>query len=193
MEPASLYLASVLGILGLWFASDGIWAVAHAFLSRPRSRRSRSTQFVAAGVGLMIALMSWRALPVAASVVPQRDRTMIEVDSVSSEADSPKTVSSAALHATPSPASALTNRSLLASDAVMVNRGTTSTNGSSHTVVSGECLWRIARSILRTSDHPITGASISAMWREIYDLNRGVIGSNPSLIFPGQVLVLPER
>ncbi|MEV0416287.1 LysM domain-containing protein [Streptomyces sp. NPDC050448] len=31
-----------------------------------------------------------------------------------------------------------------------------------------------------------------ARWRELYAMNRGVIGSNPELIQPGQVLTLPQ-
>ncbi|MFK0255443.1 LysM peptidoglycan-binding domain-containing protein [Streptomyces sp. NPDC090445] len=32
-----------------------------------------------------------------------------------------------------------------------------------------------------------------ARWRELYAMNRGVIGANPHLIHPGQVLTLPGR
>ncbi len=183
MEPASLYLGAVLGVLVLWLTGDGIFAVAHAIVSRPTSRRTRSTQLVAAGVGLMITLMSWRAAPVVASVVPQQERTMIEVDQFSPGIP----------EGTLSPSFALTNRVLQSNDMVMSRHEGASPTQATHTVVSGDCLWRIARSTLRASDDPISGASIGALWREIYDLNRDVIGSNPNLIFPGQVLVLPER
>ena len=121
---------------------------------------------------------------------------MIEVESVALEDDSTEPVSEVGLHAThatPPLSFALTNRSLLESDAAMIEPRWSSANATSHTVVSGECLWRIARSILRESGSPTSGASISALWQKIYDLNREAIGSNPSLIFPGQVLVLPER
>jgi nucleoid-associated protein YgaU len=37
------------------------------------------------------------------------------------------------------------------------------------------------------------GVSTAELWRRIYDLNAVVIGANPGLIFPGQVLEIPER
>lgn len=33
----------------------------------------------------------------------------------------------------------------------------------------------------------------ASRWREIYDLNRGAIGTNPDKIFPGTVLTLPRK
>jgi nucleoid-associated protein YgaU len=51
----------------------------------------------------------------------------------------------------------------------------------SYTVKSGDTLSRIAQATLGNSDR----------WREIYDLNRGAIGSNPNVIRAGMVLALP--
>lgn len=50
-----------------------------------------------------------------------------------------------------------------------------------YTVKSGDNLWDIAKSHLGDG----------ARWPEIYHLNEGVIGSNPSLIMPGTELQLP--
>ena len=50
-----------------------------------------------------------------------------------------------------------------------------------YTVVSGDCLWNITKKF--------TGSGSD--WRELYELNTDVIGSNPNLIYPGQVLTLP--
>lgn len=49
-----------------------------------------------------------------------------------------------------------------------------------YTVVAGDCLWNIAKKYLGNG----------ARWTEIYALNRDII-SNPNLIYPGQVLVMP--
>lgn len=49
-----------------------------------------------------------------------------------------------------------------------------------YTVVSGDCLWNIAKKTLGNG----------ARYTEIFDLNRDKI-SNPNLIYPGQVLTLP--
>ncbi len=51
-----------------------------------------------------------------------------------------------------------------------------------YTVKSGDCLWNIAKKYLGS------GADYS----KIYELNKGTIGSNPNLIYPGQVLTLPQ-
>lgn len=51
----------------------------------------------------------------------------------------------------------------------------------SYTVVKGDNLWKIAK---RTYGD-------GSRWQAVYDANRGVIGGNPNLIYPGQVLTLP--
>lgn len=52
---------------------------------------------------------------------------------------------------------------------------------SDYTVVSGDCLWNIAKRYLGDGSR----------YTEIWDLNRDKI-VNPNLIYPGQVLVLPS-
>lgn len=51
----------------------------------------------------------------------------------------------------------------------------------SYTVVSGDCLWNIAKRFYGNG----------SQYTKIYDANRGVIGGNPNLIYPGQVLTIP--
>lgn len=52
----------------------------------------------------------------------------------------------------------------------------------SYTVVKGDSLSRIAKSLYGNA----------GKWHTIYDANKAVIGSNPDLIKPGQVLTIPE-
>lgn len=54
-------------------------------------------------------------------------------------------------------------------------------NERTHTVQAGDCLWNLAKQYLGDG----------ARYGEIYELNRDKI-VNPNLIYPGQVLVLPE-
>ena len=54
--------------------------------------------------------------------------------------------------------------------------------GQTYTVKSGDTLWAIAKKHLGSGNR----------WPEIYDKNRSVIGDNPDLIKPGQVLTIPE-
>lgn len=58
-----------------------------------------------------------------------------------------------------------------------------------HRVEPGETLWGIA-SRRSASDRPI---DILRLSMEIYRLNKEVIGSDPDLILPGQLLSLPQR
>lgn len=51
-----------------------------------------------------------------------------------------------------------------------------------YTVKRGDCLWNIAKSQLGSGSR----------YTEIYNLNKSVIGSNPNLIYAGQVLTLPS-
>jgi len=57
-----------------------------------------------------------------------------------------------------------------------------------YTVVRGDCLWTIAAHRLPPT---ASAAEVDRTWRAIYDANRTVIGPNPDLILPGQVLELP--
>lgn len=50
-----------------------------------------------------------------------------------------------------------------------------------YTVVSGDCLWNIAKRFYGNG----------ALYTVIYNANQGVIGGNPNLIYPGQVLTIP--
>jgi hypothetical protein len=58
------------------------------------------------------------------------------------------------------------------------------------TVRVGDCLWSLASADLG-ADAPI--AAVQARWRRIYRLNKAVIGPDPELIRPGQILQLPPR
>jgi nucleoid-associated protein YgaU len=63
---------------------------------------------------------------------------------------------------------------------------------STHVVVRGESLWRIARATLleRTGREPTSG-DIARFWPHIYEANRAVIGDDPNLILPGQQFTIP--
>jgi nucleoid-associated protein YgaU len=62
-----------------------------------------------------------------------------------------------------------------------------------HTVVPGEFLRRIAAAILEERDQrKPSSADIAKFWPLIYEANRAVIGDDPDLILPGQLLKIPE-
>ena len=53
-----------------------------------------------------------------------------------------------------------------------------------YTVVNGDSLWKIAQKFLGSGSR----------WREIYTYNnnKSIMGGNPNLIYPGQVLSIPS-
>jgi LysM repeat protein len=52
-----------------------------------------------------------------------------------------------------------------------------------YTIVSGDCLWNIAKRYLGNGTR----------WTEIYAINRPPLGGNPNLIYPGQRIKIPGR
>lgn len=68
---------------------------------------------------------------------------------------------------------------------VSVNQSRPTNNapsGGTYTVKKGDSLWKIAASKLGNGSR----------WNEIYNANKSVIGGNPNLIYPGQVLTIPS-
>lgn len=55
------------------------------------------------------------------------------------------------------------------------------TKPKSYTVKKGDCLSAIARSVYGDA----------SQWKKIYEANKGIIGKNPNLIFPGQTYTIP--
>ena len=64
---------------------------------------------------------------------------------------------------------------------------TTSCTGTTYTVQSGDSLWSIAASTVKSG----STAKINVVWHRIYDANKAVIGSDPSLLRAGTQLCLP--
>jgi nucleoid-associated protein YgaU len=61
-----------------------------------------------------------------------------------------------------------------------------------HVVVRGDCLWSIAEEqLLRRSGRAPTAAEVATSVRAWWMANEAVIGANPDLILPGQVLRPP--
>lgn len=60
-------------------------------------------------------------------------------------------------------------------------------------VQPGDSLWRIAERTLAAgyADTP-TSRDIGRFWPRIFEENRALIGDNPNVIFPGQLLHIPE-
>ena len=62
---------------------------------------------------------------------------------------------------------------------------------STYTVERGDCLWWIAKQLVTQRYGTVRSTEVSILWRSIYEANRQVIGDDPDLIMPGQILALP--
>lgn len=167
MEPAIGYLILVAGTSAVWLAGDLVWKAALWVTRRPPPRVPGAVKVASVVVTIMVAAASWKVAPAAADVVPPAHRVMANRNVPHVPALSTVTFASMLESA---------GRSL-----------------STYTVRSGDCLWSIARSTIIADGSVPNGASIAELWRRIYDANVDVIGANPGLIFPGQVLEIPER
>lgn len=79
----------------------------------------------------------------------------------------------------------LVNQKKVATSSSSKSRTTSSSSKSSkntYKVQKGDCLWNIAKA----------ASGSGSNWKQLYNLNKKVIGSNPNLIKPGQILTLPD-
>ncbi len=167
MEPATGYLIVVAGTSVVWLAGETAWKCALWVLRRPPLRFPGAVRVASVVVTIMVAAASWRVAPAVADVIPPSHRVMAIADVPAVQATS-----------------TVTFASMLESARHSV---------SSYTVRTGDCLWSIARSTIIADGSVPNGASTAELWRRIYDVNANVIGANPGLIFPGQILEIPER
>ena len=58
-------------------------------------------------------------------------------------------------------------------------------------VARGDTLWNLTKNTLSKTGRSTSNASVTAFVDKLYAHNSGVIGSNPNLILPGQVIVWP--
>lgn len=67
-------------------------------------------------------------------------------------------------------------------------------DAAAHTVVAGDHLWGIAEARLRAAwEREPTEAETAAYWREVIAANRArLVSGDPDLVFPGEVIELPE-
>ena len=151
----------------IWLAGDVAWSVGLWLARRDLASAHPAARTVSIAIAIMMLAAAWRAPTGTAGVVPPAHRVIASGDR-------------AEIAANP----ALSFFSMV--EAVRPQ-------STSYTVRSGDCLWKIAQSMIIADGAEPTGETIAKLWRTIYDVNTDVIGADPRLIFPGQVLEIPER
>ena len=171
MEPATLYLSALLAVCGLWLLGDRVWIIGQALVVRSSSNHvvNRLAPFV---VACAVGLTLLRLGSAAATTIPAHERTIVRV-----------AVPAATDLAAPTALLVPSERAALVSSGLNAAK--------TYTVVAGDCLWRIARQTLEAAGSTPTGFMVDDLWRAIYELNHDLIGGDPNLIHPGQVLELP--
>lgn len=162
MSPADSFVWAVVAASATWlFLSTLVPASLHGLVAVGQRLQPLSRP-IATVVAAVLLIGLVRTSPGAAVVPPPSERVIVDRQ--------PETVAVAISNPGPRP----------------VTR-----SGSIYTVVRGDTLWGIARQILGQGGGTPTGAEISAAWQMIYATNADVVGDDPNLILPGQVLSIP--
>ena len=164
MDPATVFLLYIVGVLGIWLLGTIVHPTIAA-VSRVGAHFVVGRRFTAIVITAILLLGVPRMGPAAGSVGPASHRMVQMVE------DSPYVQPQGAITAV--------------RPFVMVS------TARSYTVVQGDSLWKIANSLLTSDGSTASGSSVSDLWRSICEKNRVLIGDNPNLIHPGQVLQLP--
>lgn len=169
-----VYISVVALVFGLWLVGERVWVVGGAIVNREWPSHLGSSVARIAVIGI-VTLTLVRVPSAVASPMPPSERLVLEYVSADDGTPAPQVPSAGRVLAAPA-------------------RAMTHAVEATHTVVPGDCLWRIARAMLeRSGTSRPSGGEITELWTEIYRINRDTIGHDPNLIRPGQVLVLPER
>ena len=72
-----------------------------------------------------------------------------------------------------------------------IDRAVGTADGSRLTVKPGDTLWSLTRGALRHAGAAEDDSTVARTWPLLWQHNRAVLGSDPDLIHPGQVLTLP--
>lgn len=96
----------------------------------------------------------------------------------------------------PSPSLPTTTNSVSASPPTLTDLPPSVTSTRTHVVQRGENFWLIAQNQLTSAlERPPTDGEVTAYWRQLVELNQHRLrhSEDPDLIFPGQLIDLPER
>jgi nucleoid-associated protein YgaU len=69
--------------------------------------------------------------------------------------------------------------------------GTVAKKAYTFKIARGDTLWRLAKQTLSDTGRSTSNASVVSFVNQLYQHNRGVVGSDPNFIVPGQTIVWP--
>jgi len=69
--------------------------------------------------------------------------------------------------------------------------GTVAKKAYTFKIARGDTLWDLTKRALAATGRSTSNADVAAHVTKLYQANQSVIGSNPDLIYPGQVIVWP--
>ena len=157
------------------------WSAGERFVARHAPAIVRRGLALAAGAGL--GLVSGVVPATAQSTDPPADIGWVATQVVTTP--SPTTPPTP----TPTPTASPATTPAVTTAAAAATPGTASTASTAQiTVRPGDSLWKIAAAHLPAG---ATAADTAVAWPRLYETNRAVIGANPNVIRPGQVLTLP--
>ena len=166
MDPATTFLVYVVATLCLWLVGTCVLPAVEAVL-RIGTLLPRGRRFTAILISMILMFGMARATAANGSVGPASHRLERMVDA---------------------------SGSVLPDDEDALSRVREIVKAPSiHTVAKGDSLWKIARMVLSSDGSKPSGSEISDQWHSIYDMNLALIGDDPNLIHPGQILQLPGR
>jgi nucleoid-associated protein YgaU len=164
MSPADAFVWAVVAATAAWLVVSTVVPVTLQGLLALTRRVQPLSRPIATVVAAILLVGVVRSSPSSAVVPPPIERVIIERQPVPT---------------------AVTVRSPVS------RLATLGSAGSEYTVVTGDTLWGIARSILSQSGTHPDGGDVSVAWKTIYESNTDVVGADPNLILPGQVLTIP--
>lgn len=181
------YLATaVVALVCLGARSAGaVWVAGERRLARCGAPLARRLLGVGAGVAVAAAAM---VAPAVAASPPALELTDDLGWGATQEAEEPTEEEPS--QAPPSTSSGGSSSGTRPGTSVPATAPSEADQASSYVVVAGDTLWDIAADHLPAS---ADAADIAASWPDWYELNREVVGSDPDLIHPGQVLVAPDH
>jgi nucleoid-associated protein YgaU len=194
---AWLFVVTALVVVSQGHSASGRWAAGAARMITPRAARRmlEAALGVALAVGPAGAALAGPAAPpvqVSTQLAPGQVPAPLvaAAEAAFPDLDRPLTTGSTptAIPAANGPTATVPASPPAPAGPAAPSPPTASSPVAGHTVVPGDTLWDLAAAASAPDASPTV---ITALWQQWYASNRAVIGTDPSLLLPGELLSLP--